>query len=495
MSRDASNSPPTYGFMGKTTTGLPDPCDPSSNSVSEGIELSTCNPPSSKNEDDGPTSTNIVTHEIAADGTLALDLRHVFPWAQLYQYKTSEAWLSNSISCRSQEYHFAQPPYELEGCGTQLPYVHSNSMTGLSNESEDTVINLHYDELPVHADSVVGLPVVQFDDDNLGITELVVDHDMIGPVDLDVAAGVPLQASTLITPPATPPSQSIRDIASRMQIDCVVETEHRQSDAHFYSEQSLFSQSPVRPVGSTGMPWNEQRCGSIDIADFLKLGHAKQCWCDHCNDKSRDSIPDQKDVQWACSPTLTDQTCVDNDLSLSLILNPSESNFVSDSESEAPELLDLFDPDANNAESESGKIEAVEDEDWLVFSRSTPASCRLSISPSPLYLPSSPILHRQRQQRSSTPTIIITTSADTSLDDRSDEYVAVPPSTASVGTQTPVWYNMFPRRPSSAWTTGLAELSASQCLPGPPMWSREAGDGVVRVKKSGGTGRLKRSGE
>ena len=490
-SHDDSSLLPTASLTKELATGLPDDVNPSLSSqpVDESNQPSICTPPSPKDEDDGLTSTKTPTHNATAvDSTPASNLRHVFPWTQPFKYKANEAWLSSTNSEApsnrpSWEYQFVQPPYELEGCGVGLPYVHANSLTGFSNESEDTVLHVHH-ELPAFADSVVGLPVMHLDDDNVGMNELVMDHDMIGPVDLDIAAGVPLPLSPLTTPPATPPSQSIRDIASLMPINCVIEAEHRQSDAHFYSEQALFSQSPVRSVPSTGFPRNEQQRGSIDIVDFLKLGHAKHCWCDYCNTNLCEPSKDREDVQWASSPTLTDQTCVDNDASLSLILNHSESNFDSDSESEAPELLDLFESDANDADSETGKIETAEDEDWLVFSRSLPPSCLPSTSASPLYLPSSPILHRQRQSRASTPTIIITTStdtSDTSVDERWDEYVAVPPNTASAGTQTPVWHEMFPRRPSSAWKTGLAELGGetvargdAKAVEGSWRWGRQS---------------------
>jgi hypothetical protein len=482
MSPGASESSPASGLKKESATCLLDRLNTSLSSapVSKGNQSSTCALPSWKNKNDGPKSIKVHTHEAVA--VEPADLRHVFPWTHHYESTANTAWLSSAnwedpIKRPSPDYQRAQPPYELEGCGTGLPYVHANSLTGFSNESEDTVVHFHNHELSAYADSMVGLPIMHLDDGNVGMNELVVDHDIFGPADLDIAAGVPLPVSRPITPPATPPSQSTRNIASLMPINTVIEAEHRQSDAHFYSELALFSQSPVRPAESTGLPRNEQRCGSIDIVDFLKLGHAKQCWCDHCDDKSGNPSLGQESVQWASSPTLTDETCVDNDSSLSLILNPSESNFDSDSESEAPELLDLFESDANDAESDNGKLETAEDEDWLVFSRSSPPSCHPSTSASPLYLPSSPILHCQRQQRASTPTIIITTSAD----DRAEDYVAVPPTAAPVATQAPVWHDMFPRRPSSAWKSGLAELSgepvargSTKAIEGSWRWGRQS---------------------
>jgi len=397
------------------------------------------------------------------DSTSTHDLRHVFPWTQTCEHPVNDAALpsieledpSNRVLPK---YHFAQPPYELEGREIVLPYVHANSLTGFSNESEDTVVHIHNRELPDIGDSTTSLPIMHLDDGNVGTNELVVDHDISGPVELDVAAGVPLPVSLPITPPATPPSQSMHDLASLIPISRVLEAEHRHSDAHFYGEQALFFQSPPWPTQSTDLPQNPKRCGSIDITDFLNLGHAKQCWCDHRDNASYPSMA-QEDVQWASSPTLTDRILVNNDSALSLVLNTSESNFDSDSESEAPELLDLFKSDTKHAESENGKIEMAEDEDWLVFSHPEPAvlgNRRRTTLSSPLYLPSSPVLLRGRQQ---SPTIIVTTPSDTSMEDRLDEYVPVPPSTASMGTQTPAWHDMFPRRPSSGRGTGFVALS------------------------------------
>ena len=466
----ASYPPPTYSLMEEVATALPGHhASLSSELIREDSGYLPHTPQHLRDKNEDPASASIPRLDcVVADGSPAFDLRHIFPWKNPQGPTVSKTWLSSdnleTLSRHaSPEYCTAQPPYELEGHEVELPYVHANSLTGYSNESEDTVVHFRNRELPDFADSTIGLPVIRLDYDNVGMNELVVDRDMFGPADLDVAAGVPLPVSLPITPPATPPSQSIQDIVSLTPVNYGrLEAEHRHSDAHFYSEQALFTQSPMQAAQSTDLPQNQHRSGSIDIADFLKLGHAKQCWCDHCDIKSCDPSMGQNDVQWASSPTLTDQTCVNNDSTLSLVLNPSESNFESDSESEAPELLDLFDYDRSPAASESDRIQATEDEDWLVFSHpepTLPGKGHESTSSSPLYLPSSPVLHRQRQQRASAPTIIVTTSSDTSVDDRSDDYVAVPPPTASMGRQTPAWHDMFPRRSSSGWETGLAALS------------------------------------
>jgi hypothetical protein len=209
-SHDDPHLSSTHDHTKETDTGLPDEIDLSlsSDPVNDSNQSPTCTPLSPKNEDDGLTSTK---ESVAVDGTPTSNLWHVFPWTQPFEYKVNEAWLSSTnsegLSNRpSPEYRFAQPPYELEGCGIGLPYVHANSLTGFSNESEDTVVHFHNHELPAYADSVVGLPVMHLDDANVGMNELVVNHNMIGPVDLDIAAGVPLPLSPLIMPPATPPS-------------------------------------------------------------------------------------------------------------------------------------------------------------------------------------------------------------------------------------------------------------------------------------------------
>jgi len=496
LSHDLSDLPPVYSLTKGIAAAFSDSlvAPSSSEIVRGGSKNPTGIPLSSEGHDDNSASTRASRLGCAVtDSAPSIDLRHVFPWTHMQPCDTavSEAGLFSTqmedpSNRSSPEYHAAQPPYQLEGREVQLPYVHANSLTGFSNESEDTVVHLRNHELLNFADSTVGLPVMHLDDGNVGMNELLVDHDMFGPFELGIAADVPLPVSLPITPPATPPSQSLLYIDSATPINRVLEAEHRHSDAHFYSEQALFSQSLAWPTESTGMPRNKHRCGSIDIADFLKLGHARQCWCDHRNDKSCNPSLGQEDVQWGSSPTLTDRSCTGNHSSLSLVLNPSQSNFDSESESDAPELLDLLESDTNEAEIESGKIETTEDEEWLVFSLSSPPSCRPSTSSSPLYLPSSPILHRQRQSRTSTPAIIVTTSSessDTSVDEHSDSYVAVPPTTASVGMQTPVWHDMFSRRPSSAWKSGLAGLSgeptscgSARAVDGARGWSRQSED-------------------
>ena len=56
------------------------------------------------------------------------------------------------------------------------------------------------------------------------------------------------------------------------------------SDAHFQSEQSLFtpSQPPSSPTANTGHDF-------INVASFLELGHVPDCWCKPCQDMYQDS--------------------------------------------------------------------------------------------------------------------------------------------------------------------------------------------------------------
>lgn len=366
------------------------------------------------------------------------------------------------------------PPYELDSCDTELPYVHANSLIGYSNGPVATVSSPGYQWRPLLADSGVHLPIFHLaEEDNVGLNELVVDHDIVMRTDRSIAAGVPLPFSLPTTPPATPPTCSIGDTAALLPIDCVVEAEHLVSDAHYYSEHALFMKSPPSPAQSTVTLRNNLGHTSINIADFLKLGHAKNCWCGYCNSDPYSDFIGKIGTSPSSSTTLAGQDSADDegdgkddddcddDSALSLTLHHSSSDL--DADADVPDLLDLIDACTTRNSHKHSKNDTVEDDDWLLF---TPLPLALATaedrfdSASPLYLPSSPILHRQHQQRAPTPAIVIT-SADPSADDCSDDYVAIAtPSAASTGDSTvwPTWESMFPRRPSSAWEAGLAQF-------------------------------------
>lgn len=355
----------------------------------------------------------------------------------------------------------SHPPYELDSCETELPHVHANSLLGYSNGPVASVASPGYQWRPFLTDSGVDLPIVHLaEGDDVGLSELVVDHDIVMRTDRSIAAGVPLPISLPATPPETPPTCSIGDIAALLPIDCVAEAEHQNSDAHYHSEQSLFTQSPPSPAQSAATLRNDQGHRSINIVDFLKLGHAKNCWCGYCNSDPYSDFFGRRDTSPSSSTTLAGQDSADDegddkddDSALSLVLHHSSSDL--DADADVPELLDLIDACAIPNSPQHSENGTAEDDDWLLFMPLTFATVEQRFdSASPLYLPSSPILQPQHQQRTSTPAIVIT-SSDPSMNDFSDDYVAVAaPSAAS----TDDTESMFPRRPSSAWEAGLAQF-------------------------------------
>jgi hypothetical protein len=379
-----------------------------------------------------------------------------------------------------------QPPYEIDGREIELPYVHANSLTRYSNSSDVAETLPSYRQAQFLADSGIGLPIVFSSEQQgmAGLHELVVDHDIMAPILTKSAAGVPLPTSLPATPPATPPAHALSDIADILPIDCVTEAEHRDSDAHYYSELALFYQTPASLTQGAETLHENANASSINIADFLKLGHAKNCWCGHCTDERYKAPHAMKNESVSSSVTLVDsERADDNDdsLILSLALNPSESG--RDAESNASGLLSLGDADTTSVKYEDHDVQAVEDDGWLLFSHVTsrPAEERLSPA-SPLYLPSSPILHRQSEQRAHAHTVITTPSA--SANELSNDYIAVAAPINSTDNSTAAnsaGCEMYPRQPRSTRKTGLVMYGNermgcgfAKAVEGSWRWGRES---------------------
>jgi hypothetical protein len=360
------------------------------------------------------------------------------------------------------DYNSEQPPYELDACETAIPYVHANSLVGYSNEQDVPDILPDYEKRRSLADSGVGLPIMVASEthDMIGFNELVIDHDIMAPGSVTLAAGVALPA----TPPATPPLHPLTDMAAILPVDCITEAEYIYSDAHYYSEQALFS-SPLSLAQSEETLHEGINSSSINIADFLKLGHAKQCWCGHCTDEPYDLSRNAANTSISSSITLADQDRAadeDGDLTLSLLLHPSESE--PDTESDDLEL--------------HANVDTVEDDDWLLFSPTAVKSAEGQTSSVPtMYLPSSPILHRQRQHRAPAPTVVITWS-DPSANEPSDDYIAVAaPTAAATSPITPsmALNDMLPRRSSSLWKAEIATRERfANARGGGWRWGRES---------------------
>ena len=392
----------------------------------------------------------------------------------------------NPAGSRLTQYNDEQPPYELDGRETEIPYVHANSLTGYSNDRDVLDAVPDYEERQYLADSGVGLPIIISSEthDMVGLNELIVDHDIMTPAYATSAAGVSLPISLPATPPATPPLHPLSDMATVLPMDCITEAEYIHSDAHYCSEQALFA-SPLSLAQSTETLHADVDSSSINIADFLKLGHAKQCWCGHCTDEPYDLARSGANVSISSSATLADEDLAadgDGDLTLSLLLHSSESE--PDTESDDPELLNLGEANFGSAKYDQANVETAEDEDWLLFSLAVvkPAE-EPTLSAQTMYLPSSPILHRQRQHRAPAPTVVIT-SSEPSANEPSDDYIAVaaPTSAATSPTTTSMaWHDMFPRGSNLLWKADLVTyesrsfgLGSAEARRGSWRWGRES---------------------
>ena len=195
---------------------------------------------------------------------------------------------NNELYCRNTTYQpteevFAAPfgayDHRLEGVGmpieldsTAVPYVHANSLTGHANERGR-------EAWPQAVDSVIefeapgGMTPAQ--EPIEGLNELMVD-----PLTDESYANAVLAALDL---PPLPPSPDLEDTAPLVTdpmptnpARCDCEETLAKSDAHFKSEQALFNlQSPTTK-------WADE--DRVDVATFLTMGHATNCWCNDCDD-------------------------------------------------------------------------------------------------------------------------------------------------------------------------------------------------------------------
>ncbi|KAK0993311.1 hypothetical protein LTR54_011081 [Friedmanniomyces endolithicus] len=180
--------------------------------------------------------------------------------------------------------HQAPEPVELDG--REVPYVHANSLTGHSNEVH---LSPYADEHPALSDS--GVCFTPLASPPLGLNELVMDYDI----------GLPYSTPPYHVASEEEPSQSPRHpsspqhsliLADILPIDCIQGLDYdggeqtlQASDAHFHSEQSLFSlgTAPEKPTPAPTHKSDNETDNDIDIATFLKMGHASHCWCTACS--------------------------------------------------------------------------------------------------------------------------------------------------------------------------------------------------------------------
>lgn len=161
-------------------------------------------------------------------------------------------------------------PIELDS--TAVPYVHANSLTGHANERGSEPFPTSEEDV-VLFEEPVSLAGIQ---EHLGgLNEMVMDpYTDEGHTDALLA---------VLSLPPLPPSPNPYTAAGFPEpVDSVIMQNHtteyelERLDAHFQSEQALF-----RPSSPTVKDPDDD---FVDVATFLTMGHAMNCWCTDCGE-------------------------------------------------------------------------------------------------------------------------------------------------------------------------------------------------------------------
>ena len=177
-----------------------------------------------------------------------------------------------------------ESPAELDSI--EVPYVHPNALAGYANEF--TGFAGQAIRGPIIDSAVCLSPTA--DVDTVEFYSPLPDPFFEQMLHADHA----LTAVTMPpTPPLTPHSGSISDLAEVLPIDCIVDNCHAtmtEADAHYQSEQELFE----RPAASVLV--SSPEASVMDIATFLKLGHPRDCWCGYCDEEFQ-IVPEESDAE------------------------------------------------------------------------------------------------------------------------------------------------------------------------------------------------------
>lgn len=158
-------------------------------------------------------------------------------------------------------------PFEL--ASSDVPYVHANTLTGYANETA-----AHHSESNVMEDSAIYLTEMFSSSNNT-------------PSAYE-GYEVPSQEPLYVSRPALPMSgyaDPVSNVDIETHTDKVLETsielagdELEDSAAHFTSEQDLFAPPPPLLEQTSQSP----TASFCDLATFLSMGHAENCWCLAC---------------------------------------------------------------------------------------------------------------------------------------------------------------------------------------------------------------------
>ncbi|KAI7461304.1 hypothetical protein KC357_g8753 [Hortaea werneckii] len=169
------------------------------------------------------------------------------------------------------------PAIELDG--KEIPYVHPNSLVGVAN---DLAMSPYIDEHPKSKETEVNYTPLP--SPPTGLNDLLINLEVGPPSPPSKPNDTANESGDYPTPSSY--SHTTMIIADILPIDCIAIKEDddggaktlTNSDAHYQSEQLLFAADdlPALPASPT-----EQSV--IDVAAFLKMGHAPQCWCSECD--------------------------------------------------------------------------------------------------------------------------------------------------------------------------------------------------------------------
>ncbi|KAK4553578.1 hypothetical protein LTR86_009374 [Recurvomyces mirabilis] len=201
----------------------------------------------------GPSAANLWS--ILAEESTSHSAATNDPYLASFETYSEDTYLTAWQNSITPEDH--TEPVELDS--KEIPYVHGNSLTDDMGDIEASPYTVEHPSL-MHMATTTSEPLSNLP---VGLNELMMDR----AYEEGVSAG---QYCT-----NTPIDTSIL-LAEVLPVDCVTEAEtaahvHEHSDAHFNSEQSLFRP----PTPASRSPANSL----IDLAEFLKLGHGKDCWC------------------------------------------------------------------------------------------------------------------------------------------------------------------------------------------------------------------------
>ncbi|KAI6843656.1 hypothetical protein KC332_g11627 [Hortaea werneckii] len=166
--------------------------------------------------------------------------------------------------------------------GKEIPYVHPNSLVGTAN---DLAMSPYMDEHPASKETEVNYTPLP--SPPTGLNELLINHEIVPPSPPSKHNPTAIENDNYPTPSSYSHTTTLH-ISNILPIDCITNEDAddggaktlTDSDAHYQSERHLFAADDLPALPSS--PLTEQSL--IDVAAFLKMGHAPQCWCAECDD-------------------------------------------------------------------------------------------------------------------------------------------------------------------------------------------------------------------